>query len=220
MKYLLGNPANAVYDYTKKVGTKKIAPVSTTDAREQNEELKSEAILIREQCLAELQAEEVSSAVKPLCHDRPVRALAEAKTIEEGWQILSIAIDSGAAETVIPFKQIKNHKIYETEASRAGLAYSSATGDPIPNLGEQVIPLCTREGTLRSMVFQAAPVTQALGSVKRICQTGHRVTFDEGGSYIENKLTGEINMLREEEGNYILDAWVLPNGDTGFGGPP
>ena len=70
------------------------------------------------------------------------------------------------------------------------------------------------------MTFQAAPVTQALGSVKRICQSGHRVKFDEAGSYIENKMTGEVNKLREEEGNYILDAWVLPSGEMGFGGQP
>ena len=36
------------------------------------------------------------------------------------------------------------------------------------------------------------------------------VIFDEDGSYIYNKSTGEINMLREDEGNYMLDVWVPP----------
>ena len=70
------------------------------------------------------------------------------------------------------------------------------------------------------MVFQAAPVTQALGSVKRICQSGHRVIFDDEDSYVQNKITGEVNMLREEDGNYILDAWILPSSTTGFAGLP
>ena len=49
-----------------------------------------------------------------------------------------------------------------------------------------------------------------LGSVKRICAAGHRVVFDEDGSYIENKSTGEVNILREDNGNYMLDMWIVP----------
>ena len=57
------------------------------------------------------------------------------------------------------------------------------------------------------MRFQAAPVERALGSVKRICQAGHRVVFDEDeGSYILNKKTGEVNWLREDNGNYVMDT--------------
>ena len=102
---------------------------------------------------------------------------------------MSIIIDSGAAETVIPHKLIKGYKIQETPESKAGLCYASATGNPIPNFGEQVLPLETSEGTLRSMRFQAAPVERALGSVKRICQAGHRVVFDEdeGKLYFKQK---------------------------------
>ena len=76
------------------------------------------------------------------------------------------------------------------------------------------------------MKCQIAPVARPLGSVKRICQAGHRIIFDEDGSYIENKITGEINMLREEHGNYILDVSVVPgqtwfaNTGPGFGRQP
>ena len=61
---------------------------------------------------------------------------------------------------------------------------------------------------MRAMTFQAAPVAKPLGSVKRICQAGHYVIFDEDGSYIVNKATGELNWLREQRGNYMLDAWI------------
>ena len=70
-----------------------------------------------------------------------------------------------------------------------------------------------------------APVAHALGSVKRMCQAGHRVVFDDDGSYIENKYTGEVNWLREEDGNYIMDVHVVPGkyapniSKSGFPGP-
>ena len=58
---------------------------------------------------------------------------------------------------------------------------------------------------MRAMTFQAAPVAKSLGSVKRICQAGHYVIFDEDGSCIVSKITGELNWLREQSGNYMLD---------------
>ena len=56
------------------------------------------------------------------------------------------------------------------------------------------------------MTFQAAPVSKPLGSVKRIWAAGHRVVFDEDGFYIETKITGEVNMLREDNDNYMLQS--------------
>ena len=73
------------------------------------------------------------------------------------------------------------------------------------------------EETFRGMTFQAAPVSQPPGSVKSICAAGHRVVFDEDGSYIENKSTGEVNMLREDNGNYMLDMWIVPPQTTEWG---
>ena len=78
--------------------------------------------------------------------------------------MMSIAIDSGAAETVIP----------------------------------------------HAMTSQTAPVAKPLGSVDRICETGHLVVFDCDGSYILNKTTGELNWLRKENGNFMLDVWIPP----------
>ena len=80
------------------------------------------------------------------------------------------------------------------------------------------------------MTFQAAPVAKPGGSVKRICQACHCVVFDEDGSYILNKIAGELNWLREGNGSYILDVWILPasladpnalqNPETPFGRQP
>ena len=205
-------------------------------------EFKDEASRIRAMCMAErleLEARGSTNSSPLLVTEKPVAGkteslcwapeghqLNEVGVGPDGWQLLSMAVDSGAAETVIPHRLVSQHPVRETRASRAGLCYSSATGQPIPNLGEQKLPLVTMEGTLRGMTFQAAPVSKPLGSVKRICGSGHRVVFDDEGSYVQNKVTGEINWLREENGNYMLDAWIVPpsemptNDSAGFGRQP
>ena len=79
------------------------------------------------------------------------------------------------AETVILHRLISQHPLKEANASRSGMCYSSATGQPIPNLGEQ-----------SGMTFQAAFVSKPLSSVSRIYAAGHRVVFEERASYIQN----------------------------------
>ena len=125
-----------------------------------------------------------------------------------------MAIDSGAAETVIPHTLVTEYLILETDKFRSGACYASATGEPIPNLGEQKLPFATEDGSMRAMTFQAAPVAKPSGSVKRICQAGHYLIFDEDGSYIVSMITGEPNWLREQSGNYMLDVWIPPSSQT------
>ena len=52
------------------------------------------------------------------------------------------------------------------------------------------------------------------------------VVFDGANSFIQNKATGEINWLREENWNYLMDLWIMPIKDLnemkrrGFGRQP
>ena len=57
-------------------------------------------------------------------------------------------------------------------------------------------------------------------SVKKICKSGQRVIFDDEGSYVENKVTGERLQVLEEDGEYVLDVWVNTGKEkeTTFGG--
>ena len=121
-----------------------------------------------------------------MAEDRPINEVQGCgKVFDEGWQKITMAVDSGAAATLISHTLVMGHPIMETEASKSGVNYASATGQPIPNLGEQRLPLCTSEGSVRSMIFQAAPVSRALGSVKRMNETGHVVAFDGANSFIQ-----------------------------------
>ena len=57
-------------------------------------------------------------------------------------------------------------------------------------------------------------------AVKRVCKHGNRVVFDDDGSYVENKSTGERMKIEEDDGDYVLDMWVKigKEGETPFGG--
>ena len=103
------------------------------------------AELVRNECMAERIAleKEKTGDGKPmtLCNEGPLCDInsyannsVHAQYGPNNWQRVSMAVDSGAAETVIPYKLVRSYPIRETEASRAGLNYASATGDPIPNL--------------------------------------------------------------------------------------
>ena len=59
------------------------------------------------------------------------------------------------------------------------------------------------------MTFQVVKCTKPLGSVKRMCMAGHAVIFlpeEYGESAVLNLETGTIDFMREEDGNYMLDA--------------
>ena len=69
-------------------------------------------------------------------------------------------------------------------------------------------------------------IAAASGGVWRTENNGttFEPVFDEEGSYILNKSTGEVNWLRAENGNYLLDVWIPPaaavKSDPGFGRQP
>ena len=72
----------------------------------------------------------------------------------------------------------------------------------------------------RGIVAQVCKVHRPLMSVKKICKNGQRVVFDDEGSYVENKWTGERIKVLEEDGEYVLDVWVNTENakESTFGG--
>ena len=130
--------------------------------------------------------------------------------VKQGWTQMPLAVVSGACDSVINPDDAPGHEVTESPESRRGDNFASATGEPIPNLGIMNLPMMLREMSLRSMKLCVAPVTRPFASVKKICRAGHMVIFDDDGPYLYNKATGEVNMLREDDGNYMLDVWVPP----------
>ena len=74
--------------------------------------------------------------------------------------------------------------------------------------GKKAVRGYTKEGSDIGMDIQIADVKKTLGSVTRLCEAGIRLVFDDEGSYVENKHTGEKSMLVKERGSYVLSLWV------------
>ena len=102
----------------------------------------------------------------------------------------------------------------ETPQSKAGDFYRAANGNNIYHEGERAIPMMTQEGSPRDMRFTVCDVAEALGSVSKMCRTGHRVIFNPPwgpeGSYIERETIGERMWMHEGGGLYVLRTKVAP----------
>ena len=61
---------------------------------------------------------------------------------------------------------------------------------------------------MRQMVAAVTEVDDALLSVSKVVKAGNRVVFDQSGSYIEHKISGEVTPLIEQRGLYKLKMWV------------
>ena len=136
---------------------------------------------------------------------------------QDMWQAFKepLIIDSGAAETVIPIGWAENYAMIESPGSKIGEFYQTADGTPIYNEGQKTLKLMNSLGQARMMTFQCAQVSKALGSVSKICSNNNRVVFDDDGSYIENKDTGERLWLEQKNGVYVLDMMIAPQSWTG-----
>jgi hypothetical protein len=80
-------------------------------------------------------------------------------------------------------------------------------------------------GLPAGMTFQVCDVKGPLGSVRRICEAGNRVVFDDYESFVENKTTGTRTPIEKVGGVYYLNLWVkkaetcihaMTNSDTSF----
>ena len=133
------------------------------------------------------------------------------------WEYFEAILDSGATVTVIPPSLAKEYEILEGEAAKAGVKYEIANGEEIPNLGEKLMPIMTSEGTTRGLRAQVADVSKPLQAVRSLVRSGHVVVFGDGedgnANYIMNKLTGEVNMVKDDGTNYLLGMYVIPKAE-------
>ena len=121
---------------------------------------------------------------------------------------IELAVDSGATETVVGEGDLPSIELKEGAASKRGTEYEVANGVRIPNLGEKKFVAYTEEGSMRSLTAQVCDVNKPLLSVRKVIAGGSRVVFDEEGSYIESKVTGERTWLKEQGGMFMLKMWV------------
>jgi hypothetical protein len=70
--------------------------------------------------------------------------------------------------------------------------------------------IVTDEGTLRGYTTQCADVSKPFQSVRHLVKNRHAVIFDDEGSYIFNKVTGELNHIVDDGINYSMKVWIVP----------
>ena len=81
----------------------------------------------------------------------------------------------------------------------------------------------TGEGTVRGTRPQVADVSKALRSVRALVKTGHVVIFEDGENgdehYIQNRNTGEVNIMEDAGLNYLMAYHISPRSASGFAWP-
>ncbi len=132
---------------------------------------------------------------------------------EWGNEVLTVTVDSGAAESVMPVDALPEIPMSDGPASRK---YRAAGGKLLDDRGEKKVVYWGVDGRARRMTFRVADVTKPLASVKRICDQGNRVVFDGPNSHIEHKTSGWRTPMREENGVYVLDVPVVDTKGEGF----
>ena len=132
------------------------------------------------------------------------------KSVEESpeWEVLEMAVDSGASESVVSDEMLASVTTVEGEAMKKGVQYEVADGTLIPNLREKKFIAVSDNGVARQMRAQVCDVNKALLSVHRVVQAGNRVVFAASGSYVEDEQTGETMELIEKGGMYMLKLWA------------
>ena len=147
-----------------------------------------------------------------LFRERPSTKLAAASEVQ--WEKVTLTVDSGASDTVVPPTVCPGAELLKT--SRVGTEYEIADGGVIENLGEKrCLTRFEPAGSSEQMLmnFQVVDVSKALLSVHKVTEQGHDVQFSEKlGNFIF--LNGDRSQrleLRHVGGTYDLDVWVKPS---------
>jgi hypothetical protein len=126
----------------------------------------------------------------------------------DAYELIEITVDSGAEESVLPSASLTQFPAVQTQQSIGGEQFVAANGGILSNEGERTVSIYTHDMVKRDMTFQVTGVNKALASVSRICDRGHRVVFDQGGSFIQNKKTGDTIPLQRKHGVWVLEVWA------------
>ena len=127
------------------------------------------------------------------------------------WELLEMAVDSGAGETVLEIGVVKCVEAVDGEAKRRGVRYEVADGTLMENEGEKEFVAVTEEGSKRKVVGQVCGVNKSLLSVRKVTGGGSTVVFKKGYGWIENDRTGEKTWMEERDGMYMVKLWVPRN---------
>ena len=115
-----------------------------------------------------------------------------AAVCDAGCVAIDVAADSGAMETVMAEDTLAGViDIIEGAACDRGVKREVANVVEISSLGVRTFVGVMEDGTARGMTALMCAGNNTLMSVSKIARGGNRVVFNDDGSYIEDKETGE-----------------------------
>ena len=79
------------------------------------------------------------------------------------WKKVTVVVDSGAAETLMPKGMFPEISTRETERSKNGKRFKGTRGEPIKTYGQQVMSVRTPEGFVRTWQVAGCEKTRCVG---------------------------------------------------------
>ena len=162
---------------------------------------------------------DVLKVLNPTTRNQSLKQVTQRKTVPSlggEFEVLSSVVDSGATVPVMHPEDAADYELLESQASRDGVEYEVANLETIPNLGEKKFAILTAEGTLRGYQTQCAETAKGkpLQAVRALVGSRHAVCFGLGENdnehLIINKISGEVNRMRDDGINYLQDMLVVP----------
>jgi len=111
--------------------------------------------------------------------------------------------------SAVPYDLVPEYPIQETADSKGGVTYAAANGNPVKNMGKQVLVVETERQQVRRMTLMAAKVKKVLLSVDRMVECGHTVVMSREGSRIINDATGETTPIHRKGRVFTIKLKVL-----------
>ena len=122
---------------------------------------------------------------------------------------IEFTADSGACVTIAPEHICPDYPVIPTAESLAGRTYTTAGGGKVADKGKKAPTVQTETGAVRRMNIRLGPVRKALACIAEMCDHGHRVVFDNDGSFILDKRSGETIPMHRRHMAYTFKVKVM-----------
>jgi hypothetical protein len=127
-----------------------------------------------------------------------------------GKEVLSLTMDSGAAESVTNMETAKDYAVMRPPGPESDTKYILPGREIIENQGEEHIKMNTWEGNQCFLRVQVTDVRKSLMSVGKVCDEGHRVFSEAIGGFIVHVEIGQRTQFERRGGMCVLDVKVKP----------
>ena len=143
---------------------------------------------------------------------------------------VKVTMDSGCGKSVIGKKLIAGHSISPSPGSKAKQNFVGPGGERYPNEGQVRVPMVNENGQPCHGNYQVTEaLTKPLAAISDSCDKGNIALFDNDGSFLIRRDSGEGKAIRElarkakdkmnmyrENGVYVMPMWIQPAGTEFF----